>query len=516
MKAYEIKKLIIKYLIPVIALLLTSCTQSSTKIGDAVQNSSLTKDARLLSVKKMKDDLTILWAAIKEMHPAYGMYTSVDSLQKVYRKVNASLDRPLSENDYITHIYPLLCSLGCGHTQLHHSVGYKPSGINLPHLPFEVLVSKHRIWITTHNTNLLNTGDEILSVNGAPAATMVNHGYNLYAADGYNETFKELFLSEYDGFEDVFNSYYHWQPPYKIALRTKQGDLKTILLDTVGVKTQRTTQTADIDTNWINAKGTDYLPLRFLKNSSTAWFQVKSYQYQDTNIYKVAFKQIHDKRVRNLIIDLRHNTGGDIRIATKVLSYLADRPYHMLSNIWARVPNPSVNHFENYFDTARTASFIESFRPGEKQGTHYHMNIKPAFGNLLGTLPLSKTDHYEGNLYVLIDGATFSAGAHTAVSIKTQCREAIFIGRETLGGAEGCSGGTIQQLTLPNTGVVIDFPWMRFVSVAKNPPPGHGIMPDYTVEYRPEDVVNRRDLDLEKALSLIVQAKAGGIKDVAK
>ncbi|TWJ02396.1 peptidase S41-like protein [Mucilaginibacter frigoritolerans] len=504
MKVHTIKHLLF---IPIVVLL-NSCAQPSAKNGDAVQKDSLTKGAALLPVKKMQDDLSILWAAIKEMHPAYGMYSPTDSLNKVYQTVNASLDRPLSENDYITHIYPLLCSLGCGHTQLHHSAGYKPSGIKTPHLPFEVLVSKHRVWITTHKTALLNTGDEILSVNNIPAGTLVNNGYNLYAGDGYNETFKELFLSEYDGFEDVFNSFYHWQPPYKIALRTKQGDLKTISLDTATTKLQPTPKAPDPYANWIEAKGTDYLPLRFLKNSSTAWFQVKSYQYNDTNIYKVAFKQIHDKGVKNLIIDLRHNTGGDIRIASKVLSYLADKPYHILGDIWARIPNPSVNHFEKYFDTARTASFIAGFNPGKKEGAHYHIDVKPTFGNLLGTLPLNKTDHYAGNLYVLIDGATFSAGAHTAISIKTQCKKAIFIGRETLGGAEGCSGGTIQHLTLPNTGVVVDFPWMRFVSVAENSPLGHGIMPDYTVEYSPEDVVNKRDLDLEKALSLIKQVKA--------
>jgi hypothetical protein len=461
MKTLSIKNLIF---IPAV-LLLNACTQPAANKTGTAKKDSLTKATPLLPVKKMQDDLSILWAAIKEMHPAYGMFTPTDSLQKVYNEVNASLDKPLSESDYITHVYPLLCKLGCGHTQLHHSAGYKPSGEKVPNLPFEVLVKKHRVWITTHKTDQLNTGDEILSVNNVPAATLVNHGYNLYAADGYNETFKELYLSEYDGFEDVFNSYYHWQPPYKITLRTKQGNLKTISLDTVTVK-MPAVKTPDPYANWVDAKGTDYLPLRFLKNSSTAWFQVKSYQYNDTNIYKVAFKQIHDKGVKNLIIDLRHNTGGDIRIATKVLSYLADGPYHILGDVWSRIPNPAVNHFEKYFDSAHTTSFINGFKPGKKEGTHYHVAFKPVFGDMLSMLPLDKKDHYSGNLYVLIDGATFSAGAHTSISIKTQCKKAAFIGRETLGGAEGCSGGTIQHLTLPNTGVMVDFPWMRFVSVS--------------------------------------------------
>jgi C-terminal processing protease CtpA/Prc len=140
---------------------------------------------------------------------------------------------------------------------------------------------------------------------------------------------------------------------------------------------------------------------------------------------------------------------------------------------------------------------------GVKEGTYYHVDFKPVFGNLLGITALNKTVHFSGNLIVLIDGATFSAGAHSAIAIKTFCKNARFVGRETAGGAEGCSGGTIQHLTLPNTDIVLEFPWLRFVSVAKHPALGHGIMPDYTVEYSPEDVVDKADLDIKQALSLI-------------
>jgi hypothetical protein len=44
---------------------------------------------------------------------------------------------------------------------------------------------------------------------------------------------------------------------------------------------------------------------------------------------------------------------------------------------------------------------------------------------------------------------------------------------------------------------------MRFVSVAKHPVFGHGIMPDYTVDYSPQDIINGTDQDLKKLLSLL-------------
>ena len=486
------------------AIIITACNQPDTQKEASSKPGSADTLAEKLAVKNMHDDLFILWSAIKEMHPAYGMYVAPDSLQKIYEQVAKSIDTPLSEKDFISKVYPLLSRLGCGHTQLRTTAGYK--AVKTPHLPFEVLVRGNQAWVTTHQIAVLQTGDEILSMNSVPVAAMINHGSDLYAGDGYNKTFKELFLSEYDGFEDACNYYYHWTPPYHISLRTKQGALKTIEVNAAvkGVPQLENSKTIDNYTNWTIAKNTDYLPLRFLKNGSTAWFEAHSYQYTDTIIFKEAFKQIREKGVKNLILDLRHNTGGDIRVGAKLLSYLANSPFPMVGDVTSRLPNIAVNHFEKYFDTARTASYNQSFKPTNiKKGAYYHVDFSPVFGNMADIIPLDKTAHFDGNLLVLIDGATFSAGAHSTIAIKTFCKNAKFIGRETAGGAEGCSGGTIQHLTLPNTHILVEFPWLRFVSVAKDPALGHGIVPDYTVIYNPEDVIDKEDLDIKKALSLI-------------
>jgi C-terminal processing protease CtpA/Prc len=176
----------------------------------------------------------------------------------------------------------------------------------------------------------------------------------------------------------------------------------------------------------------------------------------------------------------------------------------MVGDMWTSVPDPAKIRFAQYFDTVRTGSFYQSFKPtGVVKNGHYEYDFRPAFGNLPGKTTLDGTDHYNGNLFVLIDGATFSAGGHSAAAIKQYCKKATFIGRETAGGSEGCSGGTVQRLTLPNTGVIVDFPWLRLVSVLKDPVYGHGIMPAYTVVYTPHDVITKKDVDLEKALSLI-------------
>ncbi len=462
--------------------------------------------ANNLPVKGMRDDLFILWSAIKEMHPGYGIYTTTDSLQKAYDKTYAAINTPLSETQFITLIYPFLCNLRCGHTQIMHAEAYKsPVNIKLPHLPFAVLVRNHHAWITMNQTKQLNTGDELISINGIPVSAIIDHGYEMYCGDGYNETFKELYLSEYNGFEDVCNKYYHWPGPYLAKFLSKSATVKAVQVDAARseVNGDSTIQQVDNYANWAVASSIPDSRLRFLNNASVALLKSPPFAYSDTAVFKDAFKLIKQKGVKTLILDMRHNTGGDLRVATCLLSYLADSPFRIVKDVKSRIPNPAVNSFTKYFDTSATQGFIMGFKPADKEGSWYHIEAKPAFGNLYGPFPLNKENHFDGKLLVLIDGATFSSGALFSAAIKAQRKNVVFIGRETAGAEEGCNGVTIQKLTLPNTKIIVQFPWMRVVSVAKYPIPGRGVMPDYPVVYDPYDIVTNKDLDLIKALTLI-------------
>ena len=481
-------------------ILIAACGQVPEKDNKPRRRDSSTQ---LLPIKEMRSDLSVLWSAITDMHPAYGIYTPADSLENIYQATQKQLDTPMTEADFISHMYPLISALRCGHTQLHFSKNYK--GSKATHLPFEVLVDGERAWITFHQTDSVSTGDEVININDTPANAIIRHGADLYAMDGYNKTFKEIFLSEYGGFDDACGRYYHWKAPYRVTVRAKDGHIKTIMAASMPSDAPQAAPVTSTDNKagWVKATGEDQLPLQFSRDNSTAWLEVGPYQYGDTTVFKQAFIRIHKAGVKNLVLDLRHNTGGDIRIAMRLMSYLADSSYHMIADLQSRLPDPSVNHFEKLFDTAVTAGFRTGFVPGPKEGRWYHIDASKEFGDLMGLQTLDPQDHFNGRLFVLIDGATFSSGAHTAIAIRRYCKTAVFIGRETAGASDGCSGGTIQHLTLPNTGVIVEFPWMRVVSVAAKPVFGRGVMPDYPVEYKPEDIIRKTDLDIRKALTLI-------------
>ena len=306
--------------------MLTACNNDSEK--RAGSNPPAGKTDSLIAVKNLRDDLSILWSAIKELHPGYGIYTRPDSLQMAYTKTYAAIQKPLTESQFINLVYPFICNLRCGHTQIKHSEGYQRTvNEKTTHLPFEVLIRNHKAWITNHQTTQLTTGDELISMNGVPVAAIIDHGYDAYGDDGYNETFKELFLSEYDGFEDVCHNYYHWPGPYLLKLRTNSGQEKTIRVNASAHSVSDSSPKVDNYTNWTTAKSVPDSRLLFLKKPAVALFKSTPFAYADTLVFKEAFKLIKQKGIKTLIIDMRHNSGGDIRIATQLLSYLADKPF---------------------------------------------------------------------------------------------------------------------------------------------------------------------------------------------
>ncbi|MEL6538263.1 MAG: S41 family peptidase, partial [Bacteroidota bacterium] len=107
---------------------------------------------------------------------------------------------------------------------------------------------------------------------------------------------------------------------------------------------------------------------------------------------------------------------------------------------------------------------------------------------------------FEGQLVVLTDGGTYST-ATDVVSALHNNREAIFVGQETGGGYYGNTSALHVTALLPNSGLKIDIPMIRYTNPVDKPEwIGRGIIPDVPVVNTYQDVVAGRDAMLETAL----------------
>jgi C-terminal processing protease CtpA/Prc len=104
---------------------------------------------------------------------------------------------------------------------------------------------------------------------------------------------------------------------------------------------------------------------------------------------------------------------------------------------------------------------------------------------------------------VIINGRSFS-GSGECTSILHYHKRAAFVGEECGAGYYGNTSGIMPLLTLPNTGLRVRLPMVRYhMAVAGYEPRDRGIVPDFPFERSIEDLLAGRDTELAYALELI-------------
>jgi C-terminal processing protease CtpA/Prc len=114
-------------------------------------------------------------------------------------------------------------------------------------------------------------------------------------------------------------------------------------------------------------------------------------------------------------------------------------------------------------------------------------------------VPLA-ADHFEGNLYTLINGNCFSSTGHLCALMKYY-HIGKFIGTET-DGTYTCNDNSTYA-SLNNTGIQLKIARNSFSVAVKGIPRFKGISPDFPVENRLEDNIAGRDSVKLFALDLI-------------
>jgi C-terminal processing protease CtpA/Prc len=87
-----------------------------------------------------------------------------------------------------------------------------------------------------------------------------------------------------------------------------------------------------------------------------------------------------------------------------------------------------------------------------------------------------RTNHYDGQVYVLDGGNTFSASTLVAGALRPQANVTL-VGEETGGGAYGNNAWLIPDVKLPQTGVRFRLPLFRLV-IDRTAARGYGVQPE--------------------------------------
>lgn len=412
---------------------------------------------RQLSSAQLGRDVSELRRALEKYHPGLYWYTSKDEFNSTWDSLSARLEHPMGEIEFIKLLLPVIAKVKCAHTLFYPSPDIIARGTRFP-LDLKFIDGKGYIMIGAENQYQIPNGSELLTVNGNLLNEIVELMLPGVMAQGGNVGWKYVVL------ENDFQNFY-----YYIVEQTDRFEIEYINRLT-GEKTSTTINGSSEPflrnhwKKWYPISDGAPLTIRYLTDPAVAVITIKSLSKGRYKAYKQDFDELIDqyfeeiskKGLRNLIIDVRGNEGGNN--PEKLYSYIArDGEYNT--------------------DSPGNASIIV-----------------PA-----------KKNNFQGRVIVLANQRTISA-QETFVSIFQNNKRGLTVGESTAGCYKGLCGGKKHRLRLPNSRHEIRIPLhpsFRTYKGSVNYAEGQGLPPDLEVAEDIDALLGGRDLAMEVALKKI-------------
>ncbi len=215
------------------------------------------------------------------------------------------------------------------------------------------------------------------------------------------------------------------------------------------------------------------------------------------SFFRRSFRKLRKQNINNLVLDIRSNGGGRVGLSTLLTRYISREPFKVGDSLFSRTKSlgPYTKYIKGKFFNNLELFFIAT----KKKDGLYHMRsmerklYKPKTGT-----------HYDGNVYILTNGPTFSAATIFANAVKGQPGITL-VGEETGGGWYGNNGIMIPDIILPNTKTRVRLPLFRIVQYKHIAEKGPGIMPDIYVPPSYDALMKNYDKKMQVVRELIGQ-----------
>jgi len=468
---------------------------------------------KVFSVTELKADFAFFRTAMETLHPSLYRYQPKDSMNYYFDTGLAKIDHPMQTVEFWELVQNTISKAGSGHTDIDPGKAFITNYNYSKHyiLPFYIYIRDNRVYVKNYigkTDTAFSIGDEVISVNYKPALSILNRERNFLTGDGYSNSYKDSQL-EIGAFNRLYNLLNDEQNRFTVTF--KSGPVtKTRTIKAAEVQNKK----ADILRLYGSSQRSEGAPLNpedsakslhevtYLKDMpSTALLRISNFTYDDySSFHKKLFKELKQKSINNLVIDLRNNAGGNERACIDLMKYLVDKNFYFTAKE------------DGMIDLGKFAGVIEKAnRKNSGIIDLSQVDRKPYELKTYANEPqVANEDGFRGSIYLLINGGTYSAAALLVTALKTQT-PCVTIGQETGGGLAGCDGGSSVDINLPNTRFRLRMPLLWTYSVSKEQNHGKGLQPDIIFLPSATDIYNKytKNIDpfIEKLKTVIVSNK---------
>lgn len=469
-----------------------------------------------IEVNALKQDIDETYSNLKKYHPHLYWYITEEQLNYKFDSLKLSINQPLTPNEFYFKLAPIIAQVKEGHLRLRSlpkKYTKKEEKELLDKTPLfgqlDYKLINDKLYITGNKNNIkdIKIGAEVISINNEKVSDLAAKYKKLINSDGENQTFQKY------NFNDMFFNFYTLQNGFlnDATLEISDGNtLKNIQLtrkqktkEEIKVKSQQEKLATDKRLNDYNVASNTYnRSMKFLvTDSSVAYIKIKTFSATAApKFYKQSFDKIKNGKSKYLILDFRNNLGGSLSEINTLYSYLAREKFTLIKTPETNFKNAAL-HRNYFYGQSKLGKVFSSFgypfflmanyaiSNEGKDGKHYFKEFSSKPTKL-------KKNVYQGKIYVLINGSSFSAASMLAAKLKSDKR-ATLVGEETGGANDGTVAGFYNTLTLKNSklklpiGLLFIQPNIEFDNLKR------GVIPNIDLPSTFNQISDNKDTELE-------------------
>lgn len=412
-----------------------------------------------------KNDLVFLKKSFEEHYPSLYRFKNKAAINKLFDNCIHEINRNTTERDFYKTLKFILSNLEDGHL----SCSAPDSLVQQideeeKFFPLSLYFTEDKAYVDCSNLSGFFPGTEITEINGVNISTIRKELFKYIVSDGEIET-KKYWILNYS-FWFYYTLVYGPSKEYNVLYRNSYGQLLHTTLQAAPKNDIQCKRVIDDEDNKLVDFKMMSQQIALLKISTFAHDDLQQKQIDFAGFLDSVFNEMATMKTTSLIIDLRGNGGGRDVYGALLYSYLTDTPFR-------------------YYKQLETAIKILD----EKE----HPNL---------SVQQPKQNNFKGKVYILINGLSFSATSEFCTVVKNNNR-AIFIGEETGGTYCGNTSGKFMNVVLPYSKFTVFIPttkYTMFTPDKKNT--NRGILPNYMIKPTIVDLINKTDVQLNKAMEL--------------